>query len=100
MRIRVFRDDHPEVREVIASNHCVQRFRERRGIREAGVAAVGEPLARAFEDADFTRWAPPWAATDTRTELWAMSGDLAFPLRRAAGNGSWLALTCLARPKR
>lgn len=97
MRVRVFRSDHPEVREVIASHHCVLRFRERQRIRTAGVDSVAEPLARAFEDADFTRWAPAWTSSQQGVALWALSGDLAFPLQPAGQPGTWLALTCLRR---
>ncbi len=98
MRIRVVRSDHPEVREVVASEHCVLRFRKRRLIREAGLEVVSAALQQAFEDADFTRWAPTWVNTDRRTVLWALlDDDLAFPLTPTAEPGSWLATTCLVR---
>ncbi len=97
MRIRVFRDDHPEVSEVIASEHCVLRFRKRRRIREAGLDVVSAALQQAFEEADITRWAPTWVDTPRRTELWALLDELAFPLTPTGEPGSWLATTCLVR---
>jgi hypothetical protein len=100
MRIRVFRPDHPEVTEVIASDHCVLRFRKRRRIRTAGLDAVSDALQQAFEDADLTRWAPTWVDTDRQTQMWALVDDLAFPLAPAGPPGSWLATTCLVRPHR
>jgi hypothetical protein len=99
MRIRVFRDDHPEVSEVIASEHCILRFRKRRRIRDAGLDAVSEALHAAFEEADLTRWAPPWVDTDRRTQMWALLDDLAFPLTPAGAPGVWLATTCLVRER-
>jgi hypothetical protein len=99
MRIRVFRDDHPEVTEVIASEHCVLRFRKRRRIREAGLQAVSTALQEAFEDADLTRWAPNWVDSDRRAQMWALLDDVAFPLTPAGPPGSWLATTCLVRPR-
>jgi hypothetical protein len=99
MRIRVFRPDHPEVSEVIASDHCVLRFRKRRRIRTAGLDAVSDALQQAFEDADLTRWAPTWVNTDRQTQMWALIDDLAFPLTPAGPPGSWLATTCLVRDR-
>jgi hypothetical protein len=97
VRIRVARPDHPEVCEVIASEHCLLRFRKRRGIRTPGRDAVGEALQQAFEDADLTRWAPTWVDTNRQTPMWALLDDLAFPLTPAGEPGSWLATTCLVR---
>jgi hypothetical protein len=95
----VARPDHPEVSEVIASDHCVLRFRKRRGIRAPGLDAVEEALRQAFEDADLTRWAPTWVDTDRRTPMWALVDDLAFPLTPASEPGHWLATTCLVRER-
>ncbi len=100
MRIRVFREDHPEVTEVIASEHCVLRFRKRRRIRDAGLEAVSAALHEAFEDADLTRWAPTWVDSDRGAQMWAVLDDVAFPLAPAGAPGSWLATTCLVRPHR
>jgi hypothetical protein len=35
--------------------------------------------------------------SDRHTELWAVSGELAFPLERTDRPGRWLATTCLSR---
>jgi hypothetical protein len=94
---RVARFVHPEVREVVPSHHCVVRFRQRRPVRERGTEAVADALIAALEDADVTRWPPAWAVNDRHTELWAVSGELAFPLERGGAPGRWVATTCLAR---
>jgi hypothetical protein len=94
---RVARLDHSEVREVVPSHHCVVRFRQRRPLRERGGAAVAEALIEALEAADVTRWPPAWAIGDRLTELWAVSGDLAFPLERGGTPGRFVATTCLSR---
>jgi hypothetical protein len=97
MQIRVAREDHPEVHEVIASQHCVERFRRRMGIRTPGVAAVAEQLHDALQEADFTRWPPGWLSSQQNTELWALIDDIAFPLTPTPQRGRWLAKTCLVR---
>lgn len=89
--------DHPEVREVVPSHHCVVRFRQRRPVRERGTAAVAEALMAALRDADVSRWPPPWAVNDRYTELWAVNGELAFPLEPGGAPGRFVATTCLAR---
>jgi hypothetical protein len=100
MRISVWREDHPEVRTVIASEHCVHRFRWRRRIRTPGVQAVASELSRAFEEAEITSWAPSWVVSNHDTQLWAVVEDMAFPLVAARGQGEWLATTCLVRGRR
>lgn len=94
---RVARLDHPEVREVVPSHHCVVRFRQRRPVRERGVAAVAEALIAALEGADVTRWPPAWVINDRHTELWAVTAELAFPLERGGSPGRYVATTCLSR---
>jgi hypothetical protein len=89
--------DHPEVREVVPSHHCVVRFRQRRPVRERGMAAVAEALMAALRDADVSRWPPAWAVNDRYTELWAVNGELAFPLEPSGAPGRFVATTCLAR---
>ena len=89
--------DHPEVREIVPSNHCIVRFRQRRPVGERGGEAVAEALMAALGEADVTRWPPAWAISDRQTELWAISGALAFPLQRTDRAGRWLAVTCLSR---
>ena len=94
---RVARLDHPEVREVVPSHHCVVRFRQRRPVRERGGEAVADALIAVLEDSHVTRWPPAWAVNDHRTELWAVNGELAFPLERASSPGRYVATTCLSR---
>jgi hypothetical protein len=94
---RVARLDHPEVHQIVPSHHCVVRFRQRRPVRERGADVVAEALVAALEDSDVSRWPPAWAISDRRTELWAVNGELAFPLERAGMPGRWVATTCLSR---
>ena len=94
---RVARLDHPEVREVVPSHHCVLRFRQRRPVRERGSEAVAIALIEVLEHADISRWPPAWAISDRRTELWAVNGELAFPLERGGTPGRYVATTCLSR---
>ena len=94
---RVARLDHPEVREVVPSHHCVLRFRQRRPVRERGSEAVAIALIATLEGADVSRWPPAWAISDRPTELWAVNGELAFPLERSSGPGRYVATTCLSR---
>jgi hypothetical protein len=89
--------DHPEVHEIVASHHCVVRFRQRRPVHERGGDAVAEALVAALEGADVSRWPPAWAVSDRRTELWAVNGELAFPLERSERHGRYVAVTCLSR---
>jgi hypothetical protein len=94
---RVARLDHPEVREIVPSHHCVVRFRQRRPVAERGSAAVADALVAALENAHVSRWPPAWAVSDRYTVVWAISGDLAFPLEPTDRPGRWLATTCLSR---
>jgi hypothetical protein len=94
---RVARLDHSEVHEIVPSHHCVVRFRQRRPVAERGGAAVAEALIAALEDAHVSRWPPAWAVGDRHTKLWALSGELAFPLEPTDRPGRWLATTCLSR---
>ena len=89
--------DHPEVHEIVPSHHCVVRFRQRRPVRERGAEAVAEALVAALQDADVSRWPPAWAVSDQHTELWAVTGELAFPLEKAGSPGRYVATTCLSR---
>jgi hypothetical protein len=94
---RVARLDHPEVREVVPSHHCVVRFRQRRPVTERGTAAVADALIAVLEHADVSRWPPAWAVSDRVTELWAVNGELAFPLERSDRPGRFVATTCLGK---
>ncbi len=94
---RTARVDHPEVREIVPSDHCVLRFRQRFPVRTPGGAEVLEALLDHLEAADVSGWRPAWAAGDRPAELWAVHEDLAFPLARTPQAGRWLAVTCLRR---
>ena len=96
MDVTVF-TDHPEARQVVASAHCIQRFRQRMPIREPGGEAVVTALRETLEHADVSAWPPAWAVSDRPAELWAATPDLAFPLARTGTAGRWLAVTCLPR---
>jgi hypothetical protein len=89
--------DHPEAREIVASAHCVQRFRQRMPIREPGGEVVAEALRLTLGEADVSGWPPAWAVSDRPAELWSATPDLAFPLARTDRPGRWLAVTCLPR---
>lgn len=95
----VGRTEHPEAREIVASHHCVQRFRQRMPVREPGGEEVATALRAALEDAHVSAWPPGWAVSDRPAELWAVTRDdaIAFPLARTPQPGRWLAVTCLAR---
>ena len=97
---RVARVEHPEVREIVPSHHCVLRFRQRRPVRKRGTEAVADALIAALESCDVSGWPPAWAVGDRTTALWAATGDLAFPLERTPTPGRYLATTCLSRPRR
>lgn len=92
--------EHPEARELVPSDHCLLRFRERMPVRAPGGDTPAALLLEALRDADITAWPPGWAVSDRPAELWAISGDLAFPLARTPTPGRWLAVTCLRRDAR
>lgn len=89
--------EHPEAREIVASDHCVQRFRQRMPIREPGGDVVRDALRESLEHADISGWPPAWAVSDRPARLWAVSADVAFPLAPTDRPGRWVALTCLSR---
>jgi hypothetical protein len=95
--VRTARTQHAEAREIVASAHCVHRFRARMPIREPGGEVVAQALVDVLEEADVSGWPPAWAVSDKPAELWAVTGDLAFPLARTPVPGRWLAVTCLVR---
>ena len=97
MHIGTARNDSPEAPELVPSAHCVKRFRERMPVRAPGLDEVAVALLTALENADVTRWPPGWAVTDRPAPLWAIAGDLAFPLAPTGLPGRWLAVTCLRR---
>ena len=79
------------------THHCVVRFRQRRPVRERGSQAVADALIASLESSDVSRWPPAWAVSDRRTELWAVDGELAYPLERSGAPGRYVATTCLVR---
>lgn len=91
------RTGDPQAPEIVPSDHCIVRYRERMPIRTAGLDAVVPSLIATLEDAVITRWPPGWVVTDRPSELWAITGDLAFPLTSTATSGRYLATTCLRR---
>jgi hypothetical protein len=87
---------HDEVRLIQPTWHCLLRFRQRVDV-ERGTDAAVAALRESLERADLTRMAPGWiAGRDRGAQLWALDGDLAYPLTRAAG-GTWTATTVLKR---
>jgi hypothetical protein len=66
-------------------------------VRSPGIGEVARALLDALESSDVSGWPPGWAVTDRSAELWAVSGDVAFPLARTEDPRRWLALTCLRR---
>ena len=97
MFVGTARTGDPQAPEIVPSDHCVARYRERMPIRVPGLEDVIAGLLRVLEDADITHWPPAWAVSDKPAALWAISGDLAFPLVRTSAPGRWLATTCLRR---
>jgi hypothetical protein len=97
MHVPAVETDHPEVRRIQPSWHCLLRFRQR-GFRDPGAAAATDALRDVLREADVARVPPSWAAGQSAA-WWAVDGDLAFPLAPLAdqGGGTWLALTCLVR---
>jgi hypothetical protein len=100
MYVGTARTAHPEAREIVPSAHCVARYRERMPVRAPGIDEVMQGLISALEDADVMSWPPAWAVSDRPARLWAIAGDLAFPLSPTAEPGRWLAVTCLRRGQR
>src|SRR5262249_46087639 len=96
----VARVEHPEVHEIVASAHCVARFRQRMPIRTPGAQDVIDRGVGALEEADSSRWPPAWVQSDAVAQWWAATPDLAFPLQRTDRPGRWLAITCLRRSSR
>jgi len=70
---------------------------EQRAESQGDTAQVLAELRASLERADISGWPPGWAVSDRPAELWAATGDVAFPLARTGRPGRWLALTCLRR---
>jgi hypothetical protein len=88
--------DHDEVRAIQPTWHCLLRFRQR-VVLPPGTDAAVAALRASLERTDLTRMAPGWiAGRDRGAQMWALDGDLAYPLTRGPG-GVWTAPTCLRR---
>jgi hypothetical protein len=96
---RTARTEHPEVAEIVASDHCIARFRQRSPVRDPGIDIVMDALILALEAADVSRVPPSWAVSDRPAALWAATPDLAFPLAKTPQEGRWIAITCLRRER-
>jgi hypothetical protein len=87
----------PLAPEIVPSDHCVKRYRERMPVRAPGMEEAFSALLATLADATIMKWPPAWAVTDRPPDLWAIAGDLAFPLAKTGTPGRWLAVTCLKR---
>ena len=87
---------HDEVRVIQPTWHCLLRFRQRVDV-PIGTDAAVTALRESLERADLTRMAPGWlAGRDRGARMWAVDGDLAYPLSQGRG-GVWTAATVLRR---
>jgi hypothetical protein len=87
---------HDEVRVIQPTWHVLLRFRQRVKV-DPGTDAAVAALRDSLERADLTRMPPGWVAgRDSGAEMWAVDGDLAYPLSRGSG-GEWIAATVLRR---
>ena len=85
-----------EVRAIQPTWHCLLRFRQRVSLPPGTDEAIAA-LRTSLERADTTRMTPPWVVgRDRGAQMWALDGDLAYPLTRGA-RGVWTAATCLRR---
>jgi hypothetical protein len=88
--------DHDEVHAIQPTWHCLLRFRQRVAL-PPGTDQAAAALRASLERADLTRMAPGWASgRDRGVQMWALDGDLAYPLTPGSG-GVWTAATCLSR---
>jgi hypothetical protein len=87
---------HDEVRLIQPTWHCLLRFRQRVKL-EPGTDAAVSALRASLEHADLTRMPPGWVAgRESGAEMWAIDGDLAYPLNPGA-RGEWTAATVLRK---
>jgi hypothetical protein len=89
---------HAEVRLIQPTWHVLLRFRHRVKV-ERGTDAAVDALRESLERADVTRMAPGWVAGERGAPMWAIDGDLAYPLNPGPG-GAWTASTVLKRGSR
>jgi hypothetical protein len=100
MFVGVAHTEHPEARELVPSDHCLLRFRERMPVRAPGGSTPAALLLELLAEADIHGWPPGWAVSERPAPLWAVAADLAFPLACTPTPGRWLAVTCLRRERR
>jgi hypothetical protein len=100
MFLATARTGDPQAPEIVPSDHCVARYRQRMPIRAPGLDEVVHGLIAILEDATIMSYPPAWAVSDRPAPLWAISGDLAFPLARTPSPDRWLAVTCLRKARR
>src|SRR4051794_20799017 len=87
---------HHQGRAVQPTWHCLLRFRQRVEL-DPGTDVAIAALRASLERADLTRMAPGWlAGRDRGARIWALDGDLAYPLTPGV-RGTWTAATCLRR---
>jgi hypothetical protein len=87
---------HDDVRVIQPTWHCLLRFRQRVDLPPGTDVAV-TALRESLERADLTRMAPGWlAGRDRSAVMWALDGDLAYPLAPGP-RGVWTAATVLRR---
>ena len=90
--------DHPDVRRIQPTWHCLLRFRQRVRV-PIGTDEATSALRESLDRADITAMTPPWiAGRDRGAQLWAIDGDLAYPLSPGPA-GEWIAPTCLTRAR-
>jgi hypothetical protein len=94
------RTGDPLAPEIVPSDHCVARYRERSPVREAGLQVVLDALIETLESCIIVRTPPAWAVSDRTTALWAITSELAFPLAATPDPSRFVATTCLRRPRR
>jgi hypothetical protein len=88
--------DHDLVRSIQPTWHCLLRFRQRVKL-PPGTDATVTALRKSLEQADISPMTPPWVAgRDRGAQMWALDGDLAYPLS-SGPHGEWIAPTCLRR---
>ena len=96
MHLQAVEKHHPEVARIQPTFHCLLRFRQRVKLPPGTDVAI-ERLTESLDRADLTAMAPAWLAGRERgARMWALDGDLAFPLTQSGG-GTWTATTCLRK---
>lgn len=87
---------HDDVRVIQPTWHVLLRFRQRVKV-DPGTDAAAAALRESLERAHLTRMPPGWVAgRESGAQMWAVDGDLAYPLSRGS-DGEWIAATVLRR---